>query len=221
MAKLKKVNYSGSRAPSNVFFLLDPGHGGIFNGKYDTEGKRSPEYDGKVFYEGVHNREIVKLILEKAERAGIDAIDIVNSNRDVSLGERVRRANDIGREVDCVYISVHHNAAGKGGFNNASGIEVFTSKGQTRSDVFAELVIGGLVEQFEDTVKWRFNESDSDRDKEANFRVLRETSMPAVLIEAGFMTNLEEVRRMETKEWKEKVANAVVEAMITWNEIKG
>lgn len=222
-AYLEKLNYSGKKV--NVFFLLDPGHGGWLvddkhpKGHYPTPGKRSPEYDGKVFYEGVHNREIVKLILEKAEANGIDVIDIVNSEQDVPLGERTRRANEIGREIDCVYVSIHHNAAGMSGWHPASGISVYTSKGQTKSDVFAEIVISELVNQFDDTVRFRFNETDGDRDHEADFWVLRNTSMPAVLLELGFMTNKEEVRRMETKEWKEKCADAVVEAMIIWNEI--
>jgi N-acetylmuramoyl-L-alanine amidase len=214
--ELKKVNNSGREAVNETFFLLDPGHAGLHKGVYETPGKRSPEFDGKVLYEGVQNRKIVNLILEKAERVGIDAIDIVNSNRDISLGERVRRANEIGREVKCVYISIHANAAGPGGWYPASGIEIFTSKGQTKSDVFAEMLISRTVEQFEDTVKWRFNTTDSDRDKEANFKVLRDTTMPAVLAEFGFMTDEDEVRRMDTDEWRNQCADAVVNAMIDW-----
>ena len=38
---------------SQYTWLLDPGHGGIIDGVYQTAGKRSPKFpDGSVLYEG-------------------------------------------------------------------------------------------------------------------------------------------------------------------------
>ena len=42
-----------------LVILLDAGHGGIIDGKYQTSGKRSPKWkDGTQYFEGVGNRQI-------------------------------------------------------------------------------------------------------------------------------------------------------------------
>jgi N-acetylmuramoyl-L-alanine amidase len=200
---------------SKFLYILDPGHGGVIDGVYQTSGKRSPKFDdGYVFYEGEHNRVIVKMLQEQLEERGIDAIDIVNSDMDVSLGERVRRANELGRELDCVYISIHHDAFGNGrDWTSPSGMSVYTSKGETKSDEFASHVMQELVCQFGDTMKYRRDFTDGDSDKEADFYVLRKTSMPAVLCELGFMTNKAECERMRAKEFKQACVTAIIDAI--------
>ena len=203
---------------SKYSYLFDAGHGGMINGVYQTPGKRSPKFeDGSVLYEGANNRDNVSLIMEALELENIKAIDIVNSNSDVPLSERVRRANLLAKGGNCLYISMHSDAAGNGTeWNPASGISVYTSPGQTKSDEFAQILIDRLQINFGDTVKWRTDKTDGDEDKEENFYVLKETNCPAVLIEAGFHTNKEEAKRMLTPEWKNKLTRSVVEAIKEW-----
>ncbi|MBK8888090.1 MAG: hypothetical protein IPN46_16750 [Saprospiraceae bacterium] len=45
--------------------ILDNGHGGVINGKYQTTGKRSPNWDKGVLFEGMFNRWVVNRIIEK------------------------------------------------------------------------------------------------------------------------------------------------------------
>lgn len=199
-------------------YLLDAGHGGLINGVYQTAGKRSPKFDdGTVLYEGVNNRDNAKRIIALLTQHGFECKDIVNSDADISLSKRVKDANEIHKTKKCVYISIHSDAMGDGTtWQPASGISVYTSKGQTKSDIFASLVIDALEEQFCNTVKWRKDETDKDEDKEENFYVLKETSMPAVLLELGFHTNKEEAKKMLTEDWKNKVCNAILNAVKKW-----
>jgi N-acetylmuramoyl-L-alanine amidase len=205
---------------SKYLYLLDPGHGGLDeDNNYVTPGKRSPLFeDGSCLYEGVNNREIVKLLQNALEDANIDSVNIVDSYRDISLNERVRRANELGRGLKCIYISIHSDAFGNGKqWTSPSGISVYTSVGQTKSDEFADYVIQELQCNFENTVKWRFDKSsDGDKDKEAHFYVLRKTLMPAILCELGFHTNKEEAKAMLTKKWKLKVVKSIVDAIKIW-----
>ena len=61
---------------SRYTWLLDPGHGGMIDGVYQTKGKRSPSFDdGVVLYEGEFNRAVTKQILEYCDKSNIDAID--------------------------------------------------------------------------------------------------------------------------------------------------
>lgn len=204
---------------SRYLYLLDNGHGGLINGVYQTAGKRSPLFDDKktILYEGVNNRDNAVRIIALLNQHGFECKDIVNSNTDVPLSKRVKDANDIFKTRKCVYISVHSDAMGDGTtWQPASGISVYTSKGQTKSDIFASLVIDALEEQFVNSVKWRKDETDKDEDKEENFYVLKETAMPAILLELGFHTNKEEAKLMLTNEWKSKICNAILNAVKKW-----
>lgn len=200
---------------SKYTYLLDAGHGGIINGKYVTPGKRSPKFeDGSQLFEGVNNREIVNKLILALYKENIKYVDIVASQEDVPLSIRVNNANKLSKVKSCIYISIHSDANGDGTkWDQASGLSVYTSKGQTRSDNFAEIIINKLQDNFKQTVKWRTDITDKDKDKEENFYVLRETKCPAILCELGFHTNKEEAKKMLTNEWKENVVKSIIEAI--------
>lgn len=200
---------------SKYKILLDAGHGGIVDGKYVTPGKRSPKFDdGSQLYEGVNNRDIVKRLIKYMESENIPYVDIVASEQDVSLPVRVERANKLSKVAKCLYISIHSDANGDGNtWDSASGLSVYTSKGQTKSDELAELVIAELQENFKSDVKWRTDSTDGDKDKEENFYVLKNTDCPAILCELGFHTNKDEATKMLTVDWKNKIVLSIIYAI--------
>lgn len=209
-----------------LLVFLDAGHGGLINDEYVTPGKRSPKFeDGTVLYEGVYNRDIVKRIHDLLSVYSSKEILIVNvspGNEDIPLWKRVKKANDewlnLGRPTS-IYISIHANAHGNGTtWTTAKGIEVWTSPGQTRSDIFASILLEELETNLDD-IKWRYDETDGDKDKEAMFAVLKKTYMPAVLSENGFMTNIEECERMFTDEWRNKIALSHYNAIMKYRKI--
>ena len=200
---------------SKYTIILDPGHGGLINDKYVTPGKRSPKFDdGSQLFEGVNNREIVNKLALALFNENIQYVDIVSSQDDVSLQTRVERANKLNKIKPCIYISIHSDANGDGiKWDQASGLSVYTSKGQTKSDIIASIVIDKLQENFKSEVKWRTDITDHDKDKEENFYVLKNTNCPAILCELGFHTNKEEATKMLTQEWKNKIVKSIVDAI--------
>ena len=207
---------------SSTLFIVDPGHGGVINGvNQSKDGKYSPKFsDGSRFYEGVNNRDNAKRLIDHLSSIGMEAVDVTGgSDIDVPLLKRVVTANKLGLDRNSVYISIHSDAQGNGeSWMPASGISVYTSKGQTKSDAFATMLISELEHEFGGSVKWRQDALDGDKDKEENFYVLRKTSMPAVLIEAGFHTNESEVKKMMTDDWKVKLVNAITNACLKWDD---
>lgn len=206
---------------SKYLYIFDPGHGGLVDGKYQTAGKRSPKFaDGKVLFEGVNNRDNVQRIMKAFRDNGLDCVDIVNSENDVSLIERVKKANKLSKDRKCVYISIHSDANGDGvKWDQASGMSVYTSNGQTKSDIFASIVIDELYNKFTSTIKWRTNNTDGDKDQEENFYVLKNTDCPAILCELGFHTNESETKRMMTLDYKNKIVDAMVASAIKWEKL--
>ena len=188
---------------SKFLWLLDNGHGGVIDGLYQTEGKRSPKWDdGSILYEGEFNRSIVNRLIELMTADRINYVNIAPELEDVSLNERVRRANNYHNQSKCVYVSIHANAGGGKGF------EVYTSPGDTKSDKVATVFFNEFKQEFPEA-KMRSDESDGDVDKEANFYVLKNTYMPAILTENFFMDNEQECKQyLMTREGRDRIALA-------------
>jgi N-acetylmuramoyl-L-alanine amidase len=190
-----------------MLVLLDNGHGGLINGKYQTPGKRKDWGDQGIIYEGEFNRAIVNGLIERLTLENIPYVNIAPEYRDVSLRTRVNRANRYSGE-DCFYLSVHANAGGGKGF------EVYTYYYESKSDPIATVFGEEFIKEFPGkTLRTDFR--DRDLDKEASFYVLRKTWMPAVLTENFFMDNFEEFRDiLMTKTGREKIIDYHFQAIL-------
>lgn len=183
--------------------ILDAGHGGVIGGAYQTPGKRSPAWAQGVLYEGMFNRWVVNRLIERLDRAGLPYAHVSPELTDTPLAERVRRANALAAQHPGSFLlSVHANAGG------GTGFEVFTSQGQTESDPIAEIVIEHMMACCPGH-KLRADMADGDRDREADFYVLRETRCPAVLVEVAFMDSEADYARL----WDEGFLAGVVEGL--------
>lgn len=166
-------------------FFIDPGHGGNDPGASSN---------------GLVEKDITLNIALKLEQILKDSYQDVSTrlsrttDQTVSLSNRTNAANNWNADY---YLSIHVNAGGGVGFESYIWNGKFASRSETarlQSAIHDEIV---------EAVGWR------DRGKkEANFHVLRETKMPAVLTENGFIDNAAEAEEMKTPQWIEKVARA-------------
>lgn len=187
-----------------MLVILDNGHG------KETKGKRSPVWpDSSQLLEWEFNRDIVSRLSEMLVRSGIPYEVLVPEMSDVSLSERSRRANEIydrnnGR---CFLISIHANAGG------GSGIEVYTSRGETNADGIAFEIFNQLDEEFGGEWPMRADWADGDPDKEEDFYILSHTKCPAVLVELFFMDNEKDCRFILSEEGRQRCASAIYKAI--------
>lgn len=199
---------------SKYLYLLDPGHGGMIGGVYQTSGKRSPRFkDGRILYEGVNNRDNINRLILALRSRNIECIDIVGTNEDISLRERVKRANELSQERSCIYISMHSNASGSNGnWGKAKGNGVYIyPKSSRKTREFAEILSEEIDHSFCCLTKHRGI-------RERNFYVLRTTRMPAVLLEMGFHDHEEESDLMLTERWKTTLVKSIVNSILKLEE---
>jgi len=216
----KYDSYSNEYCPtpkSNYTWLFDNGHGGIINGKYQTAGKRSPVWeDGSQLFEGEFNRAIVNRLVKMCAEKGIECINLVDTQEDTPLSKRTAKANSIHREKgNTIYVSIHAN-----GFNkeSANGWSVYTSEGETKSDIVASVLAEKAQKEFPDE-KMRKDTRDGDADKESNFWVLRKTAMPAILSENFFMTNYDNCHKyLLSEEGRDRIAKIHFEMILEVEE---
>lgn len=208
-----------------MIILIDNGHGN------NTLGKASPILDfeipnqfvsNKRFREALYNRVIAKELVTKLKEYGYDVRLVVPEDTDVSLSERVRRINTIcNREgaSNVILISIHSNAAGNGtSFSNANGWEAYTTRGKTKSDTLAEYLYKRAEKNFEGR-KIRTDWTDGDRDKEADFYIIKKSKCPAVLTENFFYDNKDDLKYLTSDEGIHAVVRTHLEGIIDY--IKG
>lgn len=185
-----------------MLILLDNGHG------WNTPGKRSPVWeDGAYLYEWEFNRKLVREIKRRLDNLNITSIILVPEHEDISLSERVRRANRIYEDrKDSILISIHGNAGG------GTGWEAWTSVGETCSDHYAKILYNSAGE-FLRGWRIRTDYSDGDPDWESQFYILKHTKCPAVLTENMFMDNEKDCKFMLSDEGIETLAALHVDAI--------
>lgn len=173
--------------------MLDAGHG------YNTPGKRSPD--------GMREYEFNRAVANNASQLLVNYKNVTvyfshSDQEDVSLQERTDKANRLNVDI---FVSIHANAYGTGGWNNVGGIEtyVYPTKPplayQLAQKIQRNLVLSTGLE--------------NRGVRTADFHVLRETKMDAVLAECGFMTNREEVKLLRSETYRKTVAEAIVKAL--------
>ena len=189
-----------------IFVVLNPGHAS------DTPGKRSP--DGRLM-EWVWNMAAAEVTARLLEENGY-IVSIERAEKEtVSLTYPVRKTNEkceiLGND-NVLFISLHCNAAQGNGWVNAKGWEIWTTKGETESDVLAECIYQAAGEVMKGR-KLRYDTTDGDHDKEADYYVLRKTKCPAALIESGFMNDKEGCEYLLSVKSKWDTANTVLNGL--------
>jgi N-acetylmuramoyl-L-alanine amidase len=169
--------------------VLDAGHG------YQTMGKCSP--NGMKEYE--FNRAVAIYVKQSLARIKNAEIFFTHSDEmDVPLSQRTNFANSIGADV---FVSIHANAFGSSSWSNPNGIETFVHSSKPKNSVaLARIIQNNMITAT----------GLADRGiKTANFLVLRDTKCPAILIEAGFMTNKHDAALLITEKYRKKCASAI------------
>lgn len=192
-----------------MLVLVDNGHG------VNTSGKCSP--DGK-FREYKWNREIAHEVVAQLRERGYCAELLVKEDIDISLADRVKRANNKCNQLgvkNVILVSIHVNAAGNGKWMSAKGWSCFTSKGLTKSDKIADELYK-VAEEMMPTRTMRKEYSDGDADWEAGFYILKNTKCPAVLTENFFMDNRDDLDYLTSAEGRKAIVATHVEGIINY-----
>lgn len=195
-----------------LLVILDPAHG------KETPGKRSP--DG-VHREYEWSRWRLKSIAPQLEELGYTVLWTNETDTEIGLSKRKNIASEIAKankDKVSLLISLHNDAATLSSWQNkASGISVWTSKGRTTSDIFADVFIQNLPEFLPDVQRRLYSHSYLDRDFEENFTVLM-GAYSAMLIECMFQDNKEDVALLASPFFCAKVDEWIIDSIEKCNQ---
>lgn len=190
-------------------FTLNAGHG------LPTAGKRIPKkLDSKETREWQLNSRIcekVAALLQGYTGYEMLRLDDPTGVTDVSLRDRTNAANAWGADE---YYSIHHNA-NRGKPWNGGGIVVYV---HTKASAAAQEMQKQLYQALIAHTGLKGNRSNPM--VEANFHELRESKMPAVLMELGFMDSRVDAPIILTEEYADQCAAAIVEVIVQRGKLK-
>ena len=173
---------------------LDAGHGLKTAGKQTPNGIKEWSLNDNV-------RDKVLFLLSNYDCEFIHT-DNDEGDTDESLASRVNKYLSAGVKA---FVSIHHNAY-KTDWSNATGVEVYVDRNATEDDRrLAECIYNRLVE---------YTGLKGRGIKEANFQIINQNTVPAVLVEGGFMDGTEDYKIITSEEGQTAYAKAVSEGLI-------
>lgn len=167
--------------------VIDPGHGGFDRG--GIPGQRVPEKTMAL--------DVAQRLGKRLRAAGYRVIMTRNSDVFVPLGERTRIANSYR---SAIFVCIHFNSATRAG---ANGIETYYY-----SNASAPLAAGIHRQVVAGTT------SENRGIRRRGYFVLRRTSIPAVLVECGFLTNPMEAQLALQSGYRQQLADRIADGVM-------
>lgn len=169
--------------------VIDPGHGGEDAG---TKSLTKPFYQEKSLTLATS-----RMVRDFLKQLGYETQMTRNEDLFIPLSNRAIIANEANSTL---FVSVHYNSAPSA---EAHGIEVFfyqseENAARTKSSKnLAALILDEVIQS---------TQAKSRGVKKGNFAVIRETTMPAVLVEGGFLTNQDELAKIKDPAYVKRLA---------------
>lgn len=187
---------------------LDAGHG------MSTPGKRClKSLDAKETREWYLNDRIVYLVEKKLSAYDgyeLLRVDDTTGLVDVPLSRRTALANNFNADF---YLAVHHNAGVNGGAGGGI-VSIAYTKASDLSLKYQKLIYDELIKAT------GLSGNRAIPCPKQNLQVLRETNMPAVLVECGFMDSSTDVPIILTDEFADACAEGLVAALVEIGSLK-
>lgn len=177
----------------NFFIIVDPGHGGHDIG---TQSISKPRYQEKSL-----NLVTAQFVKSYLQQMGYQVLMTREEDKFVSLDKRAQLANE---SQPTLFISIHYNSAPSA---EAQGVEVFFYQSKEKkertlkSKRLAQAVLKNILTQ---------TKAKSRGVKPGNYAVIRETHMPAILVEGGFVTNEKELQSLKDPTYLKRLAWGIV-----------
>ena len=173
--------------------VIDPGHGGPDPGAIGIGGIRETDVVLEV------SKIVKQLLTEKGVK-----VKLTRKNEiDLDLPPRVSFANNIDADI---FVSIHANAS-RGKRRDINGLETFYFRGW-RGRLLAKRIQRQIL---------RVSPGSPDRGvKQGRFYVIKNTRMPAVLVEIGFLTGRLDARRLEKTTHRKRLAYAIAKGILEY-----
>lgn len=183
-------------SPEKHLIALDAGHGGSASGAY---------------YENTAEKDLNLAMIRKLDEIlrGMGYRTLLTRTEDVYVGLKDRSDQANAAQAD-IFVSIHCNAAENSPY--FQGLYVYHYPGSVAGECLARAI---------QTPACAFTGAVDRGINSANFSVVRESNMPAVLVETGFMTCHEELERLKNEEYQSRMAQGIAQGIVRYLNAQG
>lgn len=180
-----------------ICIVVDAGHGGADPGKIGIN--KAEEKD--------INLQVARYLKKMLEESGIKVVMTRNDEKGLySEGANNKKVEDMRKRCEIIEkahpvftVSIHQNSYPE---ESVKGAQVFYYGESAEGKKLADTLQASLVQQLDPS-----NHRQAKSNK--SYYLLKKTSSPTVIVECGFLSNSKEAELLVTKEYQEKVAEAV------------
>jgi len=197
IARVEEVsrNYSRKSIYEGYKVVVDAGHGGTDNGAY---------YGGIA--EKDINLSIAKYVQQLLNKYDVTVYMTRTADVTTALASRTGLANSVNADL---FVSIHSNAIV--GRPNIKGTELlYKASGLVKDGVTNRILANNL----QDNVTENAGTYDKGLINRTNLYVLNRTTMPAALVEVGYMTNSSDLANLKSDSFRKKVAEGIVDGIL-------
>jgi N-acetylmuramoyl-L-alanine amidase len=216
---LRPTEISGRHAIRGV--VIDAGHGGTDNGAQSRLGaEKNYTIDTAFRLEEILRNAGLKTVLTRRNDVFVDLYE---------------RAHIASLYPDYAFVSIHYNSAEP----EARGLETYclaprgaastSSSYLTRSDIqmlpgndddAQNILLAAMVHS--EIIKLNPGDTSMDRGvKRARFVVIKQNTLPAILVEGGFVSNRMESARVNSPDYRQRLAQAIARGLIRFVNVMG
>ncbi len=176
--------------------VIDPGHGGSDPGAVGINGLRETDIVLDV------SKNVSKFLTYK----GVKTILTRNNDRTLDLQPRVSKANNSKADI---FVSIHANAT-RGKRKDVNGLETYYYSGYKGYSLAKNIQKQILI----------VSPQSPDRGvRRSRFYVIRKTSMPAALVEIGFLTGMYDADLLQQKAYRDKMSFAIARGILNYLKV--
>lgn len=187
--------------------VLDAGHGSPDGGTVGPSGVQEKDINFAIvlkLQEVLENRGYI-VILTRADDSGLQD-ESADTIRKMKISDMNKRREIIEQSGADLFLSIHMNSFGD---PSVSGLHIFYDKSHPDGEELAKSVqekIGEVTGAETHTVKTA----------DESLFLMKNSPIPAILAECGFLSNPDEERKLRTDEYQAKIAWAIAEALINY-----
>ncbi|NLK76971.1 MAG: N-acetylmuramoyl-L-alanine amidase [Clostridiales bacterium] len=187
-----------------ICIVVDAGHGGMDPGKIGINKEKEKDINLKIAkkLKKLLEKDGIEVVMTRTDENGLYSES--SNNKKV---EDMRKRCEIIEEAKPVFtVSIHQNSYSE---EYVKGAQVFYYGESAEGKQLAETLQSVLIEQLDPS---------NHRQAKANesYYLLKKTSSPTVIVECGFLSNSQEAALLATKEYQEKVAEAVHSGIVQY-----
>lgn len=188
---------SGSVKPERLTVVIDPGHGGFDPGKVSVTGALEKDINLEIalILKKFLEAEDITVILTRSDDSGLYS----KSSSNKKVQDLKARCSMIEKEKPDLAISIHQNSYHE---EYVKGAQVFYYSRSEMGKKAAELMQEELIRILDPENNRQVKPND-------NYYMLKNTNVPTIIVESGFLSNWKEAELLENPYYQEKIAWAI------------